>query len=350
MQEASRRTKPGFVLVVAVSGWLIGCGGVGHDTVTRPPKLQFTQAVYDFGRVPQGTTVNHAFSFVNEGGIDLSIDKLRTGCDCQARLSGPGLIRPAGGGSVLAVFDTSTVFGPQRRTITVYTNDPEQRALVLTLEGEVMLGVAADPAQLYVGAVHRGERVDQEVAVLIGDNAVHIESITTHGPQFTVHPLDLTDGRTGNGFGVVVLEDAPIGPFSQTVTVRTNSSEHARLDVRVSGIVEPDLTVSPPRLSFGAVNRAAAPERQVLIQNHRDAPVRITNVEWDEQVAQVEVETVREGFRYRLRAILSDDLKEDTVVGVVTLRTDHPTQGAIEVPLDAELKRRADQQPSGDDG
>ena len=129
-------------------------------------------------------------------------------------------------------------------------------------------------------------------------------------------------------------------------TVRRNRLDLHRAIANQHG----DFLVDPPRLSFGAVNRAAAPERQVLIQNHRDAPVRITDVEWDAHVAQVEIETVREGFRYRLRAILSDDLEGDTVVGLVTVRTDHPTQGTIEVPLDAELTRRADQQQSGGDG
>ena len=138
-------------------------GACDGRCAAAPPQLAFTETAYDFGRVAQGTPVEHRFAFINDGGTDLTIINLRAACDCEATLHGGRDIAPGAGGAVQGRFDTDAVYGPQRWTITVYSNDPTQRAVVLSVSGEVVLDVAADPPQVYLGVVPPGVAALREV-------------------------------------------------------------------------------------------------------------------------------------------------------------------------------------------
>ncbi len=230
-----------FVLhCFALAFWPVGCVAPGHETgdqPRQPPKLVFSETSHDFGTVPQGTLVSHEFLFANEGGTELSIASLRSACDCTATLSGDQDIPPGGRGAIRAAFETDAVFGAQRRTVTVYSNDPAQRIIMLTLTGDVELDVVADPLQVYVGAVPRGTRVSREVALLTGNENVRIESVATDGRQLTVRLVEPTDGAMGKAFAIEIPADAQLGPFTQVVRVRTSSIRHPLLEVPVTGVV-----------------------------------------------------------------------------------------------------------------
>ena len=98
-----------------------------------PPRIVFSATQHDFGPVEQGTRVRHTFRFVNQGEQDLSIDELRSACDCVATTEGLRVLPPGSEGTIDVEFNTEDVFGSQRRTVTVYANDPENMGTILTL-------------------------------------------------------------------------------------------------------------------------------------------------------------------------------------------------------------------------
>jgi len=203
-----------------------------------PPRLVFREVTYDFGRVAQGVPVEHRFAFANDGGAGLTIIDLRAACDCAATLPDGREVAPHAAGAVQARFDTNAVYGPQRRTVTVYSNDLEQRAVLLTLTGEVLLDVAADPVQVYFGTVPPGMPALREVAVRTGSEAVRIGAPQSDAPQLA---LQLTDGLDGAAAKLAIgtARDAPPGPFTAVVRVPTTSPQHPMLRIAVAGIVLP---------------------------------------------------------------------------------------------------------------
>ena len=318
---------------------LCGCAGGGPGSGVappEPPRLAFDNTEYDFGRVAQGAVVAHDFALTNGGGLPLAIVDLRSGCDCKASTDAPAELPPGGTAAVRVECDTDAAHGPQRRTVTVYSNDPGRRSLVLALTGEVELDLAADPPRAWVGAVPRGGAVASGVALLAGAGT-RVEGMETDGPYFSVVPTDLGAGREGRSFDLRIAADAPLGPFAQEVRVRSSSERHPLLRVAVSGRVEEEITASPARLDFGEVARGVAPTRLALIENHGDTPVEISGREWDERLGAAQVETLSKGYRYRVRVTLSDRLQAGAVGAALLLRTDSSSQPVVEIPVAARV-------------
>ncbi|MDX2165927.1 MAG: DUF1573 domain-containing protein [Deltaproteobacteria bacterium] len=208
----------------------------GRDSAppAAPPHLAFAATAHDFGRVPQGTAVEHEFPFVNDGGATLSITELRVACDAAAVLVGPGEVPPGGRGAVRARFDTAAAPGAQQRTVTVYSNDPTQRAVLLTLAGSVALDAAAEPAQVYLGTVPPGAELAQSVALRAGNDAVRFLGASSAAPQLAVRLADAADGRA---LLIGTVAGAAPGPFTAVVRVHTTSPTRPLLEVPVAGII-----------------------------------------------------------------------------------------------------------------
>src|SRR6185295_8734561 len=156
-----------FAASFLLAACLGSCGGDRDQPQDmRPPRASFDTQTFDFGRVEQGSVVRHAFRFHNQGDVALSVVGLRNACDCNARVAAPEMIGPGGVGAIEVSFDTAAVHGPQSRTVTVYTNDPNARVVMLTLKGEVGLDVAVSRSELYAGGLTRGTPIENDVAVL----------------------------------------------------------------------------------------------------------------------------------------------------------------------------------------
>jgi len=218
---------------LAALALLIGCAPEPPPAVP-PPRLAFAATAHDFGRVPQGAPVEHDFAFVNDGGAPLSVSQLRTACDCTAELIGAPDVPPGGGGAVRARCDTGAAPGPQRRTVTVYSNDPAQRAVLLTLTGTVALEAAAEPARVWLGAVPAGAARLREVALRAGNDGLRFVGASSGAPQLAVRVADAAAGRV---LVIGTTPDASPGPFTAVVRVHTTSPARPALDVPVAGIV-----------------------------------------------------------------------------------------------------------------
>ena len=213
----------------------LGIGDAGAPPL--PPTLSFAETAYDFGRAAQGTPIEHRFAFANDGGTDLTIINLRTGCDCDAAVVDGREIGPHGSGAVRVRCATDAVYGPQRRTITVYSNDPTHRTTVLTLTGEVGLDVAPDPSQVYLGVVPPGAPLLHAVALRTGSDAIRLGAPQSDAPQLTLQLDAASDGTAAATLSIGTAADAPPGPFSTIVRVPTTSAQHPMLRIPVAGII-----------------------------------------------------------------------------------------------------------------
>jgi hypothetical protein len=202
----------------------------------------FGEMTHNYGRVRQGVPVEHIFNFANQGGVPLTIMELRAACDSEATLIGPAEIAAGDGGGVRLRFDTTAAHGPQRRTVTVYSNDPAQRAIVLSMDGDVALDVAADPPQVYLGSVPPGATVLREVALLSGDGA-RFAAAATDAPQLSAQVIEAANGPR---LLIGTTPGAPLGPFAATIRVPTTSAMRPVLRIDVAGTIAAPAVTSRP--------------------------------------------------------------------------------------------------------
>ncbi len=241
-RHCRRRVRP--PIVAAAIGLLCGaCNWWGERPAAppQPPRIVFDDTGYEFGHVPQGTTVTHTFTFRNAGGRDLSIDSIRTSCACT--VATPARIVPPGAtGTIHASFDTHDEFGDHTRTITVYSNDPAQAVTTLALRGSIDADVAAEPSALYVGHLRRGQTALNEVRLIITNPAaVTVGAVETKGDVVGSRLVDAPAGARGTRLRVTIKPDAPLGVFKDSLLVHTSSGRWPVVTIPVAGVVDADL-------------------------------------------------------------------------------------------------------------
>jgi hypothetical protein len=321
------RFSPGVLVPLL----LAACGAPSSESPPPPPRIDFDTLVHSFGTVEHGARLAHTFSFSNRGGADLTVDKLRTGCGCTATVEAERFTPPGGGGRILVECDTSAFFGRQRRTVSIYSNDPAAPVTVLRLVGEVLADAAVVPAPLYVGRIHRGRRAARDVKLYTRDEFTGVDVLPAEASPVDVS-VEPTQESGCAALAIVTATDAPLGPFSVRLRVYAANAREPLREVIIVGEVAPDLEVSPARIKLPP----GAGGAYLLVDNRGARPTRVTGASWHPALGSVEVEAIDPGTRYRLRLKPEQPLAVDVADSVVIVRTDHPEQPAIEVPVSIE--------------
>lgn len=115
-----------------------GNGNTNEDL----PEIQFTEEVFDFGKITQGEKVNHEFAFTNTGKRNLIISGASGSCGCTVPEWPKEPILPGGKGKINVVFSSEGKSGIQEKTITVITNcEPATR--VIRIKTEIIVAETA---------------------------------------------------------------------------------------------------------------------------------------------------------------------------------------------------------------
>lgn len=102
------------------------------------PVLTFDETHLDMGKIVQGNTVEHRFTFRNSGRTALVITDVRGSCGCTVSKDWPREPVPPGGtGGITVAFDSEGRSGRQDKTVTIVANTTPP-STVLTLSGEVV--------------------------------------------------------------------------------------------------------------------------------------------------------------------------------------------------------------------
>ncbi|MCX7832588.1 MAG: DUF1573 domain-containing protein [Ignavibacteria bacterium] len=100
----------------------------------KGPKIVFKETEHDFGKVPQGPSLQYNFKFTNKGSGILRIEKVSTSCGCTAAEVGNKTeYKKNESGYIKVEFNTQGRVGHQEKTITVFTNDPDNQQVNLKI-------------------------------------------------------------------------------------------------------------------------------------------------------------------------------------------------------------------------
>ncbi len=199
--------------------------------------LTFDRVTHDFGTVGQGDRVAAEFSFTNRGEVLLTLSKPTVGCHCQAEIVGTRDVAPGSSGSVRVSCDTSQSAGAQVYTATLHSTEIGRSSVMLTVHGVVRLEVVAEPSQVYLGLVRRGSKHRGVFKLRYGQRSRDRRGpkAVTNGPH-----LVLTPSPAGK-VDLQVAASAPLGPFTQEITVATDNLTVPEIVVSVGGVVVDEL-------------------------------------------------------------------------------------------------------------
>ncbi len=104
---------------------------------TNAPQITFDEMVNDLGDVKQGEVVTTSFKVGNTGKKPLKLRKISTNCSCLVTSIDRNDLAPGEMTTLKVVFNTANRGGTQHKKITVYSNDPRQSIMQLTVKSSV---------------------------------------------------------------------------------------------------------------------------------------------------------------------------------------------------------------------
>lgn len=308
------------------------------------PTAVVAEPVVDAGKVPVGEPVEVEFTLQNRGTAPLEISQVRPACGCTVA-EYDETIAPGATGTVRAVVDTTSLVGPNAKAVTVYTNDPDNPRIQLTIKSNPQPFLVVEPGYARFTSFVHGEEDQTHSQLLWTDDfdALEITGIETPEDWVEASYRPATEAeRSAQGTGnqwridVTLAQEAPVGPVADRVLVRTNHPRQKSIEIPVSGFVRPMVAVTPQDVDFGKVDPSEEQQWGILVRNFGSAPLAIEGVRSTVPGIEVDVEPLEEGQRYKLVFTPTPAMAEGPFDGRVELRTNLPKQPTITVALKGE--------------
>ena len=308
------------------------------------PKVDIGQETKDVGTVPKGQVIETDFIIKNIGGSDLVITDARPSCGCTVS-SFDKLIKPGAEGKVHTSVDTKSFSGPISKSVLVVSNDPDRPQINLFVKAVVKPFVDIAPQPYVRFSVVKGDPAAQDVILISEEKGFKPVVAETAQPyvKAEVSPAgdkDKIAGRPGEQYklAISVLPDAPEGLLNAPVRLTTGVSQQPNLEIPVSGIIRPRVSVTPITVNFGNFTAGKDPiTRNIVVTNNKPGnPIKVTKAEVNVPGFMTDVVPTQEGVSYTVVVKASDKVKKGAVDGKVTLYTSDKEKGVIEIPLKGE--------------
>jgi len=197
------------------------------------PKLVLQQTSYDFGDIKQGEIASHVFVLSNSGGDLLTISNVKASCGCTAAAPEKKELAPGESTNLTVNFNSSGRRGKQNKTIRIFSNDPQNPEMVLTITGVVVLPSETSSGSPLIyfpetqhdfGKVNEGDKVNYTFRfVNKGESVLQIKDIKTScGCTAALVSNDSVPPGQEGTIKVEVNTKNRSGKMSKTVTVQSN--------------------------------------------------------------------------------------------------------------------------------
>jgi len=204
------------------------------------------------------------------------------------------LISPGGEGKITLNVSLQGYQGSVQKSATVFSNDPQNPRLTLTVKGKIRSLVELDPA----GPVYfRG------LASQLEERSINI--ISKSQPfQITKLESSLTDKvgyrletiEAGKHYRLFVKNLVKTGQYNGSITLLTDMPQKPQILVHVAGNIEGEISVRPPQLVVGKL----APDQparlgKVLVMSNSKQAFKITKIDYDSNFIEVSQQPLAEG-------------------------------------------------------
>ena len=309
------------------------------------PKIEILPETKDAGTVAKGNVVEATFVVKNTGGADLLISDARPSCGCTVA-SFDRVIKPGAEGKIHSSVDTKSFSGPISKSIVVHSNDPERPQMNLFIKAMVKPFVDVLPQAFVRFSVIKGDTAGQDVILLSEEKGFRPTIAETSQPYVKAEILQAGDkdkipGRSGEQYKVRinVTPDAPEGLLNAPIRIATGVSQQPTIEIPVSGIVRPRVSVTPVTVNFGNFTAGKDPiTRNIIVTNNKPGvPVRVTRAEVSIPGFITDVVPTQDGISYTVVVKASNKVKKGALDGTVRLFTSDKERTVIEIPLRGEV-------------
>ncbi len=215
------------------------------------PIISSSKPHHDFGEILEGQVVAHSFEIKNTGNADLKIEKVRASCGCTAVEPEKNLLKPGESTKVKAEFDSGGRFGPQNKSVYVFSNDPKTPQYKLSFSAVIVdklsntKGAKAPKLEIEknnfdFGKVEEGKIVDAKIGFKnSGKDVLEIIDVkTTCGcTAALLSSKKLNPGERGT-LRIELDTANREGKLTRTVTLFSNDPSQSNQSITISANIE----------------------------------------------------------------------------------------------------------------
>jgi hypothetical protein len=308
---------------------LVGLYAAGPSAAASWADALFDELSRDFGSVPRGPTLQHAYHLKNTTGVPVHIAGVRVSCGCTTAWALQSSLQPGEETAVVASMDTRRFSGVKTVTIYVTFDQPRYEEVRLWIQANGRDDVNVTPDALAFGQARRGTAPTASVRVsLLGSGQYQVLNAKseTNYIQTSLKELARSDAGVTYELTAKVRPDSPVGKWYTDVWLTTNHPSMPKVRVPLTVEVSSPLTVNPSPVTLGGVKAGTAAERRVIVRGVE--PFRVTAVKGtDDQlsvqdntdepkpvhVLTVKVKAEKPGEWSRTLRVITD-LKEDAEI------------------------------------
>lgn len=270
-----------FTIVIWGLAWFLFSAGHCPAGQGKFPQAMVKAPHTQAGTVVEGTDIRHTFLLQNRGNAPLIISRAETDCSCTQILH-DDVVLPGRNSYLRSVFRTWGRTGDQVKTIRLFTNDPEQPELLLTMQAEVMPAVVVKPNRVFFNGVP-GQEMNQSVVIRAPEG---------HPLELSFKQRQLSD-QTGvalkkndkeNTYTVLFRHKGEsVETFRGRVLLSTNLPYQPVIRIPVFVRLLPDISVFPSCIDFGRMKLARYQGKE-----KSNGPVKTLNIKFNDTVSSVQ--------------------------------------------------------------
>ena len=297
----------------------------------RTPLAYTDTPVYDFGKVLGGSEIKHTFKIKNIGQKPLKIISVTETCACTATLLSQDEILPRKTGDISTVLTVPSGNRRIEERLLVFTDDPVQNTLTLTLKGEAFIPMRTFPTVIALGNKSPlQDPVTRQVSLHIEDE-VKIRSVRSESEHLTA----TLKPKGGIPHVVVqILPTLPVGQFSHRILIDyTYKGQQTTHKFFVFGQVLGEFKVTPNRLFLGLIKDPAAVSKTFTIFSRDAQPFQITSVRSNTKTANVTVNKSDGKTSYQVTLTLAQKAEPGELKGDVIINTSSSVQPTVRIPF-----------------
>ncbi len=313
------------------------------------PKLVCEETLKDFGVVLKGEELFHTFEIKNEGKGDLTILDVRPSCGCTVA-EWDKIIKPGQVGKIKTKFETKDFNGPQSKDITVVSNDPENPQIKLFLKAtiRVLVDVLPDTNLRFIKLKKDLGKVQRLVVTEEEGYEFKITNFESPKPYIKFEqipaPQDKINPKYKNKqyeITVIITPEAPVGFLNEKAYIYTNSKKVPKVELKIMGLVRPDVLVTPPKLDMGTIEFNKDFERLLNIKdNTNSGRFEILNLNSTIPFLTASQEVIKPGMEYNLVLVFVKEPPKGPFEGKLIVETNSDLEEfkKIEIPISGTIR------------
>jgi hypothetical protein len=239
----------------------------------------FEEFSKDFGSVPRGPMLTHAFKVVNNTRGDVNIASIRVSCGCVSAVALKGHLQPGESTYIVTRMDTTRFTGLRSVTIYVQFNQPAFEEVRLWVQANGRNDFSITPDTLAFGQLKRGGTPTASVLLsFYGNTDVQVTEVKCESNYIQPHVQEVrrSDSEVTYQVTARLRGDAPVGKWYTDVWVKTNNLGMPAIRVPLTVEIESALSVNPETVTLGPIKTQSESERRVIVRGVK--PFKIAKV------------------------------------------------------------------------